>query len=75
MQLLRALYLHIDDQTHLAPASVATYRYEARCIVKAHGGDALLGQVNWGRIITEVGAGENLGAWHLIFRFLRWLGH
>ena len=75
MTLLRALYLHIDDQTHLAPASIATYRYEARCIVKAHGGDVLLGQVDWGRIIVETYASENRGAWHLVFRFLTWLGH
>lgn len=75
MSLLRALYLHIDDQKHLSPASVAAYRYDARCIVKAHGGDALLGQVNWGRVITNVGAGSNRGAWCLVFRFLGWLGH
>ena len=75
MQLLRALYLHIEDQTHLRPSTVAAYRSCAREIVRTHGGDALLGQVNWGRIIAETGKERSPGAWYLFFRFLNWLGH
>jgi hypothetical protein len=75
MTLLRALYLHIEDQTHLAPSTVASYRYDARQIVKAHGGDAQLGQVNWGQVIAVLYPEQTRGAWHLVFRFLNWLGH
>lgn len=75
MTLLRALYLHIDDQTHLKPSTVAAYRYDARAIVEAHGGDAPLGQINWAKIIANLYPETNRGAWHLAFRFLDWLGH
>jgi len=75
MRLQRALYLYINDQTHLSPATVAAYQYDARCIVKAHGGDPLLGQVDWGRVLVTVYPEANRGAWQLVFRFLAWLGH
>jgi hypothetical protein len=75
MTLLRALYLHIDDQTHLKPSTRAAYRYDARAIAAAHGGDAPLGRINWGKVIATVGDGPNRGAWHLTFRFMDWLGY